>query len=131
MSQGPSPVGAGVVGELHCWLTEPWHVQRMILVPLAVAAPLASRHRPDWTPVILPSAVTVHCWLAWPLQSQTMTAVPVAVPCPKASRHLSPKTDNCRPAVYVHVWFAAPVQSHSRTWAPLPVPAASRQRPDW
>src|SRR5438067_910499 len=31
---------------LHCWLEPPLQDQRMIFVPLAVAAPLASTHKP-------------------------------------------------------------------------------------
>jgi hypothetical protein len=62
----------------------------MILVPLAVAAPSASRHSPDWTPVMVPLELTFHCWLVWPLQSQIMTAVPLVVPWLLASRHLLP-----------------------------------------
>jgi hypothetical protein len=60
----------------------------MSLVPLAVAAPLASRHRPDCTPRMVPSELTFHCWLFCPLQSQTITVVPLVVPRPLASRHL-------------------------------------------
>ena len=52
-------------------------LQRWILVPLAVPAPLASRQSPDWTPVMVPLALRFHCWLAWPLQSQMITAVPL------------------------------------------------------
>lgn len=51
----------------------------MIFVPLAVPAALASRHNPDWTPVMLPLALRVHCWLVPPLQSQMATAVPLVV----------------------------------------------------
>src|SRR5918995_7069095 len=99
MSHGPAPGGGGggggVVGEFHCWFAPPWQDQRMILVPLAAPAPLASRHSPDCAPVMVPLALTFHCWLAWPLQSQMMTAVPLLVPCPLASRHLVPYTVNC------------------------------------
>jgi hypothetical protein len=62
----------------------------MIFVPMAVAAPFASRHSPDCTPVMVPSVFTFHCWLVWPLQSQMTAAVPLAVPRPYASRHLLP-----------------------------------------
>jgi hypothetical protein len=82
MSQGAVPEGGWFDGESHCWLLWPWQAQRMIFVPFAVPAPLTSRHSPDWTPVIVPLALTFHCWFGWPLQSQTMTAVPLAVPCP-------------------------------------------------
>ncbi len=71
----------------------------MSLVPLAVAAPLASRHSPDCTPVMVPLALTFHCWLVWPLQSQMMTAVPLVVPRPYASRHLLPYTVSWLPDV--------------------------------
>ncbi len=71
----------------------------MVLVPLAVPPALASRHSPDWTPVMVPSGLTFHCWLFWPLQSQMMTAVPLVVPRPLASRHLFPWTVSCLPVV--------------------------------
>src|SRR5688572_2893014 len=104
----------------------------MSLVPFAVPAALASRHSPDWTPVMVPLALMFHCWLAWPLQSQMITAVPLVVPCPLASRHLVPYTCNCLLAVEVHRWLAWPLQSHSCTWVPLVVLAfgTSTQRPD-
>jgi hypothetical protein len=75
-----APNGVGQVRRLHCWLAPPLHDQRTSFVPLAVAAPVASRHNPDCTPVIVPLAFTVYCWLACPLQSQMMTAVPLLVP---------------------------------------------------
>ena len=49
---------------LHCWLLPPLQVQMMIFVPFAVAAPLASTHLPDCTPVMVPLELTFHCWLA-------------------------------------------------------------------
>src|SRR5690242_4915257 len=52
---------------LQRWLDPPLHDQRMIFVPLAVAAPFASRHSPDCAPVMVPAALTLHCWFAWPL----------------------------------------------------------------
>src|SRR6185369_12205101 len=98
MSQGRAPGGGGggggggvVVDWVHCWLVPPLQVQRMILVPLAVAAPLASTQSPDWTPVMVPLVLRFHCWLVWPLQSQMMTVVPLVVPRPLASRHLLPR----------------------------------------
>ena len=101
-------------------------------MPLAVPAPLASRHSPDCTPVMVPLALTFHCWLVWPLQSQMITAVPLVVPWPLASRHLLPYTCSCLLDVNVQDWSARPVQSHSCTWVPLVVLAlgTSRQRPD-
>src|SRR5689334_4319684 len=65
---------------LHCWLAPPLQDQRMIFVPLAVPAALASRQSPDCTPVMVPLALRFHCWLVCPLQSQMMTAVPLVVP---------------------------------------------------
>src|SRR6185312_13891219 len=123
MSHGPLPGGGGGCppDKVHCWLLWPLQDQRMSFVPFAVAAPLASRHNPDCTPVMVPLALTFHCWLAWPLQSQMITAVPLVVPCPFASRHLLPYTCSCRPDVRVHRWLAWPPQSHSCTWVPLVV----------
>src|SRR6185503_5783118 len=99
MSHGADPEGGGVVDWLHCWLVPPLQAHRTIFVPFAVAAPVASTHNPDCTPVIVPLALTFHCWLAWPLQSQMITRVPLVRPWPFASRHLVPYTCNCRPAV--------------------------------
>src|SRR3982751_5138269 len=98
MSHVP-PLPAGGLPCVHCWLGWPLQAHRMTLVPLAVPAPLASRHSPDCTPVMVPLALTFHCWLVWPLQSQMMTAVPLVVPRPLASRHLVPYTWNCPAAV--------------------------------
>jgi hypothetical protein len=83
MSQGAVPLGGGgVVPALHRWLLWPWQVHRMTGVPLAVPAPEASRHSPDWVPVIVPSAFCRHCWFAPPVHDQMMTAVPGAVRLP-------------------------------------------------
>lgn len=105
----------------------------MILVPFAVPAPLASRHNPDCTAVMVPLALTVHCWPAWLLQSQITTAVPLPVPPLPAARHLLPYTCNCLPEVYVKRWLVPPWQSHNCACAPLAVlaPLMSRHRPDW
>src|SRR3954454_21155561 len=85
------PPAAGTAGSqlrrLHCWFAPPLHDQRMIFVPFAVAALLASTHSPDCVPVMVPLELRFHCWLACPLQSQMITAVPLLVPCPLASRH--------------------------------------------
>src|SRR6185369_17927907 len=116
MSHGPLPGGGGgggCVKPLHCWLLWPLHDQRMSFVPLAVAAPLASRHSPDCTPVIVPLALRFHCWFVWPLQSQMIAAVPLVVPRPDASRHLLPNTVSCPLAVLVQRWLALPLQSNS------------------
>src|SRR3954468_12909328 len=117
----------------HCCLAPPLQDQMMIFVPFAVPAPFASRHNPDWTPVIVPSAFTFHCWLLWPLQSQMIAAVPLAVPFPDASRHLLPYTVSCLADVAVHRWPEPPAQSYSCACVPLVVLAfgTSRQRPDW
>lgn len=98
----------------------PVHVQMMILVALAVNCPRASRHRPDSTLVIDPSALTFHCWLVRPLQGKVITSVPRAVlPC-LTSRHCWPWTTNCLDAVCWKAWFCPPLQSHSWAW-PSPV----------
>src|SRR5690242_16984600 len=83
----------------HCWLLPPLQAHRISLVPLAVPAPLASRHRPDCTPVMVPLELTFHCWFVWPLQSQMITVVPLVVPLPLASRHLFPYTCSALPEV--------------------------------
>src|SRR5687768_394547 len=105
----------------------------MILVPLVVAAPLASTHSPDWTLVMVPLALTFHCWFVPPWQSQMMTVVPLVVPAPFASRHLLPYTVSCLLAVWVQRWFVPAEQSHSCTWVPFVVEefGTSTQRPDW
>ena len=68
----------------------------MIRVPLAVAAPLASMHRPDWTLEMVPSAFTFHCWPGWPEQSPMTTAVPAEVAPFNGCRHLFPYTTRVR-----------------------------------
>src|SRR5438046_635195 len=99
-------------------------------VPLAVPLPTTSRHRPDWTPTMVPLALTVHCWLAPPLQVQSTTFVPGVVPLPSASRHL-PRTCSV-PPVPVNCWLAPWLQSQTTNWVPLVVldPGSSRHRPD-
>src|SRR4051812_9931521 len=126
MSHGPEPAGGGEVGGpdvggvdvggvvtawCHCWLLPPLQDHRISLVPLAVAAALASRHSPDCTPVIVPLELKFHCWLVCPLQSQMMTCVPLVVPRPLASRHLLPNICSWLPDVNVHAWPAWPPQS--------------------
>src|SRR5690242_15476982 len=98
---GPRAPYAGQLRRLHCWLLWPLQDQRIIFVPFAVPAPLASTHNPDWTPVMVPLELTFHCWLVWPLQSQMLTWVPLLVPRPDASRHLLPYTMSCLLDVYV------------------------------
>src|ERR671937_437195 len=39
---------------VHCWLDWPLQVHSSTRAPLAVLAPVTSRHSPDWTPVIVP-----------------------------------------------------------------------------
>lgn len=123
----PDPDGA-----VHFWLPTPPQACSWIFVPLAVAAPTASRHSPDRTPVIVPLVLMSHCWLVPPLQSQMTTAVPLVVPLFLASRHLSPWIFSSLPAVWVQRWLAWPLQSHSCAWVPLAVVEAgmSIQRPE-
>src|SRR5688500_10581722 len=99
MSHGPPVPPAGGVWRVHRWLFWPLHAYRMIFVPFAEPAPVASRQRLDWAPVIEPLALTFHCWLVCPLQSQMITGVLLAVPRPLASRHLLPYTVSCLVAV--------------------------------
>src|SRR5690348_14593032 len=42
------------VRRLHCWLEPPQQLYSWIFVPLAVLALAASRHSPDWTPLMVP-----------------------------------------------------------------------------
>src|SRR5688572_1048244 len=101
----------------------------MTAVPLAVAAPLTSRHSPDWTLLIVPLVLTVHCWLVPPVQSQIRTTVPAGA-LAGASRHL-PSDWKVWP-LSAHCWLAPPLQSHMDSWVPLVVLLCgrSRQRPD-
>src|SRR5579859_6027458 len=48
---------------VHCWLACPLHVHSSARAPLAVLAPVTSRHRPDCVPVMVPLELTAHCWL--------------------------------------------------------------------
>ena len=52
---------------VHFWLVVPVQDHSWTFVPLAVPKLLASRHRPDCTPVMVPSALTFHCWLVLPV----------------------------------------------------------------
>src|SRR6476469_1351445 len=70
----------GQLCRVHCWLAPPLHDQRMIFVPLAAPAPLASSQRPDCTPLLVAFELTSHCWFAWLWQSQMITWVPLVVP---------------------------------------------------
>src|SRR5437764_15324716 len=96
---------------VHCWLLWPVQAQSSTRAPLAVEAPVTSRHSPDCTPVMVPLELTFHCWLVWPLQSQMITVVPLVVPFPLASRHLLPYTVSCLLDVDVQRWFVLPEQS--------------------
>ena len=104
---------------------------RRIFVPLAVPAPLASRHSPDWTPVMVPLALTFHCWLVWPLQSQMIAGGAVAGALAAGVQalvavHLQLLAGGVGPAL-----VRPPRQSHSCAWVPLVVlePGTSMQRP--
>src|SRR3954453_22901036 len=52
---------------VHAWFVCRLQVHMMTSVPLAVPRPVTSRHRPDCTPTMLPSARSVHFWFAPPL----------------------------------------------------------------
>ena len=103
-------VGLDVVPDrpVHFWLVPPLHVQSSTAVPLAVPAPVTSRHSPDSTPTIVPSEFTRHCWLVPPLQVQICTRVPAAVAWFGTSRHLLPYTVSWLLSVDVHCWLAPP-----------------------
>jgi hypothetical protein len=81
------PLSAGGRSQFHCWLSCPLQFQTTTLVPLAVAAPYTSRHRPDWAFVIVLFALTVHFWVFAPLQFAMTAAVPALVPPFAVSRH--------------------------------------------
>ena len=81
--------GAAFLGRrpVHCWLDPPLQVQMITVVPLAVAAPVTSRHRPDWPFVMVPLLFDVHFWPLPPVQFAITAAVPAAVPPAAVSRH--------------------------------------------
>src|SRR5579884_3266591 len=98
---------------VHCWLLPPLQAHSSTRAPLAVDAPVTSRHRPDWAPVMVPLELKFHCWLDWPLHDQMMTFVPLVVPWPLASRHIVVPlmvTDSAPEEVCVQVWLAPPLQ---------------------
>src|SRR5690242_8768880 len=64
---------------VHCWLDWPLHVHSSMRAPLAVLAPVTSRHSPDCTPVMVPLELSCHCWFAPPLHDQISTFVPGVV----------------------------------------------------
>lgn len=59
-----APNVAGYERRLQLWLLWLLQDQMMIFVPFAVLFPLASRHLPDCTPVMVPLEFTFHCWFA-------------------------------------------------------------------
>ena len=77
MSDVPVPAAEIVItGEppelaAHCWLEPPLQVHSSTGAPLAVPAPVTSRHSPDWTPVMVPLALTCHCWLTGRCRSRS------------------------------------------------------------
>src|SRR5688500_17895644 len=102
----------------------------MTAVPLAVAAPLTSRHRlGKRTLPIVPLPLNVHCWLVAPLQSQICTRTPLAA-LAGASRHL-PRICSVWP-LWVNCWLAPLWQSQISCCVPLAVPLllTSRHRPE-
>src|SRR5690242_6103042 len=101
----------------------------MTAVPLAVPLPLTSRQRPDWTLLIVPSALRFQRWFAPPWQSHSCARAP-AVALVGESRHLP--SDWSVWLVFAQFWLAAPVQSRIAGWTPLAVLAfgTSRQRPE-
>ena len=60
------------------------------LVPFAVAAPLTSRHSPDWTFVSVPLLLTFHFWLSAPVQLAMIAFAPCPVPEVSRQRRESP-----------------------------------------
>src|SRR5690349_236180 len=76
---GSVPPPLGGVMPVHFWLLPPLQVQISTAVPLAVAAPVTSRHSPDSTPTTVPSGLSRHCWLVAPVQVQIWTRVPLVV----------------------------------------------------
>ncbi len=64
------------------------------VVLLAVPAPVTSRHRPDWTPTMVPLVLIRHCWLAPPLQPcRSARAAGAVVSWPATSRHIGVVVD--------------------------------------
>src|SRR5690348_14325761 len=136
MSQECEPLdgGGGVVDDvLHFWLLWPLQVHRMTAVPLAVPAPLTSRHRPDLTPVTEPSEFCRHCWLAWPLQVQMITGVPGVVwPLEASTQRVSPIVLSSPAEVKPKAWLAWLSQSQMSRVLPgvSTLPLTSRHRPE-
>jgi len=62
----PAACGSGYPRD-HCWLLPPLQVHSSTSAPLAVPAPVTSRHRPERALVTLPLDWKFHCWLSWPL----------------------------------------------------------------
>src|SRR5256886_10238465 len=121
----------------HCWLAPPLQVHSSTAtpstLPAAVSPPVTSRHRPDCTPVTVPSGFSRHCWFGPPLQVHSSTLVPGAVWLPKASTYwVPPKTRSSPAAVGVQRWFAPLLQSQISTLVPGAVwlSKTSRHRPD-
>src|SRR4051812_32108531 len=133
MSHARDPPDGGGEAALHFWLPCPLHVHRITDVPLAVPAPLASRHRPDWTPVMDPSEFWRHCWFGCPLQFQMMTGVPGVVCWWEAPTHRVPLSVwSCPAEVNSKDWPLWPLQSHRSSAVPGvgSAPVTSRQRPE-
>src|SRR3954470_20254328 len=109
------------------WLVALVQVHKMTALPLAVALPLTSRHRPDCTLLIVPLALRFHCWFVPPWQSHSCAFAP-AEALVGASRHL-PRGRTVWP-VNVQPWLSPPLQSQMTGWVPLAVllPGTSRHR---
>src|SRR5659263_218934 len=123
---------------VHCWLAPPLHAQRMIFVPFAVAPPVASRHSPDCTPVMVPLALRFHCWLAVPRRTVRRSSSGRATVAPTSSGpcaadtghhtavgghpHRPPRTP---PTVGLHRW-GTPAAARS-TPSPWPAPGSGRR----
>src|SRR5690349_4661552 len=103
----------------------------MTAVPLAVPAPLTSRHDPD--PVIEPSLLCRHCWVARPSHAEMTAGVPGEVWLFWASTHRVPLVVRSSPAeVNSNAWALPPVQSAISNAVPAvpESPFTCRQRPD-
>src|SRR5581483_1388175 len=88
--RGGKPQGPQPAYQRHCWLLPPLQSHISILAPFVVDAPVTSRHSPDWTPTMVPSALNRHCWLVPPVQSQMTAVAPRVVAPPNTSMHLLP-----------------------------------------
>ena len=110
------PVGAAVIANVCAPVPLQSQISRR--VPLAVAPPGESMHRPDCGFFRVPLAWATQFWAPVPLQSQSWSRAPLAVPPLVTSRH-RPRVVRAVP-LQVQCWSAEVVwQSQSAIAVPL------------